>query len=36
MTTLPLRPDGWTVDDLDDLPVDVPVPLRMRVADLLN
>jgi Uma2 family endonuclease len=22
MTTLPFRPDGWTVDDLDDLPDD--------------
>lgn len=30
MTTLPFRPDGWTVDDLDDLPDD---PFRYELVD---
>ncbi|HVM28595.1 MAG TPA: Uma2 family endonuclease [Mycobacteriales bacterium] len=31
MTTLPFRPDGWTVDDLDELPEDDP--LRYELVD---
>ncbi|MFP5218510.1 MAG: Uma2 family endonuclease [Actinomycetes bacterium] len=30
MTTLPFRPDGWTVDDLDEMPDD---PFRYELVD---